>query len=122
MKITGFVLDNSQNTLAIALSVNKHITDTQLSFEYLRVNSPVQQSKSGQANVISHKKNVVLTSIESVAKHGYRFTFNDGHSAIYNEDYIQTLVLEYEARWQGYLDELKLSGHSREAMIDIKQL
>jgi len=72
--------------------------------------------------VTSHKKNVLLTHIESVAKHGYRLIFDDGHSAIFSEEYIQTLALEYESRWKNYLDELKISGHSREAMIDIKQL
>ena len=123
MKITRFIIDNALHSLAIEFSANKNITDAQLSFEYLRISSvpsSVNKLKSGQ--VTSHKKGVLLTHIESVAKHGYRLIFDDGHSVIFSEEYIQTLALEYESRWQSYLDELKVSGHSREAMIDIKQL
>jgi DUF971 family protein len=125
MIITRFILDYSQRTLMLEFTVSEKIANTQLSFEYLRVNSPsnsTQKPKTDQPLIISHKKDVVITNIESVAKHGFRFIFNDGHSAIYNEDYIRMLVFEHEARWQGYLDELKVSGHSREAIIEIKQL
>jgi DUF971 family protein len=123
MKITHFIIDNALHSLAIEFSPNKNISDAQLSFEYLRISSAASSAnklKSGQ--VTSNKKNVLLTRIESVAKHGYRLIFDDGHSAIFSEEYIQTLALEYESRWQNYLSELKISGHSREAMIDIKQL
>jgi len=123
MKITRFIIDNALNSLAIEFSSNKNISNAQLSFEYLRISSaasPANKLKPGQ--VTSHKKNVLLTRIESVAKHGYRLIFDDGHSAIFSEEYIQTLVLEYESRWQSYLSELKISGHSRETMIDFKQL
>ncbi|TYK66069.1 gamma-butyrobetaine hydroxylase-like domain-containing protein [Colwellia echini] len=128
MKITQFILNTAPHTLTIELSKSVKLNDlkehsTQLSFEYLRISSPdeaAQKSKQGQ--IVCHKKEVSLTSIESVAKHGYRFIFDDGHSAIYSEDYILQLALEYEDRWQHYLTELKNSGHSREAMIDFKQL
>jgi len=123
MKITRFIIDNALHSLAIEFSTNKNITEAQLSFEYLRISSaasPASKVKAGQ--VISHKKNVLLTHIESVAKHGYRLIFDDGHSVIFSEAYLQTLALEYESRWQDYLGELKISGQSREAMIDIKQL
>ena len=123
MKITRFIIDNALHCLAIEFSTNNNITNAQLSFEYLRISSAASsanKTKAGQ--VTSHKKNVLLTHIESVAKHGYRLIFNDGHSIIFSEEYLQTLALEYESRWQRYLDELKISGHSREAMIDIKQL
>ena len=125
MKIQGFILDNDQRKLMVEFSANEKITATELSFEYLRISSPessAKNMKNGQKAVISHKKNVVLTMIESVAKHGYRLIFDDAHSAIYSEDTLQTLVLEYEQRWNNYLAELKASGHSREAMIDFKQL
>ncbi len=123
MKITRFIIDNALNSLVIEFSTNKNITDAQLSFEYLRISSAANSAnKTKPEQVTSHKKAVLLTHIESVAKHGYRLIFNDGHSIIFSEEYLQTLALEYESRWQYYLDELKISGHSREAMIDIKQL
>ena len=125
MKITSFIIDNKPSNLLIEFSVSENIATTHLSFEYLRIStpaSPAKKMKNGQAVIISHKKQVVLSSIEGVAKHGYRLIFDDGHTAIYSEDYIQTLTLEYEVRWQGYLNALQASGHSREAMIDIKQL
>jgi DUF971 family protein len=125
MKIQSFILDNDQRKLMVEFSANEKITATELSFEYLRISSPdssAKKMKNGQVAVISHKKNVLLTAIESVAKHGYRLIFDDGHSALYSEDTLQTLVLEYEQRWHNYLAELKASGHSREAMIDFKQL
>jgi len=124
MKIINFIIDNKQNNLVIEFSVHESMESTQLSFEYLRISSPVSAAKNIKSGdqVISHKKSVVLISIESVAKHGYRFIFNDGHNAIYSEAYIHELSLEYEQRWQVYLTKLKASGHSREAMIDITQL
>lgn len=125
MKISHFIIDNALHSLAIEFSASDKIKSAQLSFEYLRISSEANSAKklkAGHTQVTSHKKDVRLVKIESVAKHGYRLIFNDGHSAIYSEEYIQTLALEYEVRWQHYLAELKGSGHSREAMIDIKQL
>jgi len=125
MKIQRFVLDNDKNRLRIEFSASEKITDKTLSFEYLRISSPANSAKkmkNGQVATISHKKNVTLTTIESVAKHGYRLIFDDAHEAIYSEDTILTLAIEYKQRWDNYLVELKASGHSREAMIDITQL
>tara|TARA_R100001377_G_scaffold16664_1_gene8411 strand:- start:2517 stop:2894 length:378 start_codon:yes stop_codon:yes gene_type:complete len=125
MKITRFIIDGALHNLTIEFSANENITSAQLSFEYLRISSDAnsaKKNKAGQIQVTSHKKNVLLISIESVAKHGYRLIFDDDHSAIYSEDFLQTLALEHEIRWENYLSDLKDSGHSREAMIDFKQL
>ena len=91
-------------------------------YELALMRTQLKKNKAGQIQVTSHKKNVLLISIESVAKHGYRLIFDDDHSAIYSEDFLQTLALEHEIRWENYLSDLKDSGHSREAMIDFKQL
>lgn len=125
MKIQHFVLDNDQKKLKVEFSASEKVTDTALSFEYLRISSPensAKKMKNGQVAIVSHKKDVTLINIESVAKHGYRFIFDDGHNAIFSEDTLQTLAIEFEERWSNYLSELKASGHSREAMIDFKQL
>jgi len=125
MKIQSFILDNNQKKLKIEFSASESTIDTELSFEYLRISSPANSAKkmkNGQVAIISHKKDVALINIESVAKHGYRLIFDDGHNAIFSEDTLQTLAVEFEERWSNYLSELKTSGHSREAMIDFKQL
>lgn len=117
MIITGFIINNVEKTLTIN-SVNSK--GAQLSFEYLRVLTPAIGNK--QQALISHKKSITLTAIENVGKHGYRLTFDDQHSAIYSSDYLELLVKEQAQRWQHYLSEIKASGHSREAMINITQL
>lgn len=125
MKITRFIIDDNQHSLTIEFTASKAIANAELNFEYLRISSPANSAKklkSGQAAITSHKKAVLLVNIESVAKHGYRLIFDDDHSAIYSKEYLQILAVEYETRWQKYLTELKARGHSREAMIDIKQL
>lgn len=118
MKIEGFTLNQPEKHLTIAFSRKKTF---QLSFEYLRVFSP-QTIESKTAAVEAHKKQVRLLVIEAVGKHGYRFIFDDNHSAIYSFSYLEALALEQKQRWQQYLAQLKASGHSREAMINIKQL
>ncbi len=123
MTITRLLLDNEQRSLAVEFSTASE--SEQLSYEYLRISSEAianKKLKNGQQFIASHKKNVLLTKIESVAKHGFRFIFDDGHEDIYSEAYLKVLIQEYPVRWQRYLTALKASGHSREAMIDIKQL
>jgi len=118
VKIERFTLNQSQKHLTIAFSRKKAF---ELSFEYLRVFSP-QTMQDKTATIATHKKQVQLMAIEAVSKHGYRFIFDDDHSAIYSFDYLEVLANEQAQRWQQYLAQLKASGHSREAMIDIKQL
>ena len=121
MKINQFSFDNNQQ-LTITFSAAEGLIRKQLSFEYLRISSPEKPTGQNTLSIISHKKDVTLVNIESVGKHGYRFIFNDNHSAIYSESYIEIIAFNYEERWQQYLADLKVSGHSREAMINIKQL
>jgi len=116
MTISAFTLNNAEKSLTIILNSKA----TQLSFEYLRVFSPTQGAK--QPTLVTHKKAITLTAIENVGKHGHRLIFDDQHSAIYSSDYFSLLIEERATRWQAYLNELKASGHSREAMINITQL
>lgn len=121
MTIKRFIINKTDKTLSLQVELAKDNTQVEcyiLSFEYLRISLPSVKNKT----VISHKKQVELLAIEPVAKHGYRFLFDDQHSAIYSDDYLQELITEHDFRWQAYLDELKGSGHSREAMITIKQV
>jgi len=122
MTIKRFIINKTDKNLSLLVNLAKTQEKSYLlSFEYLRISSPVSSAKKPQT-VISHKKQVQLLAIESVAKHGYRLIFDDQHSAIFSDDYLQRLITEQTPRWQTYLDELKSSGHSREAMINIKQV
>jgi len=122
MIITDFIINNTENSLTINIIMSKAVKgkNAQLSFEYLRVFSPITGNK--QQVLVSHKKSVILTAIENVGKHGYRLLFDDQHSEIYSSDYLALLIKEQDQRWQYYLAELKDSGQSREPMINITQL
>ena len=119
MSIKKFIICKNEKSLTINFVKGKAAC---LSFEYLRVNTPQLSSSAKQESLVTHKKNVVLNSIENVGKHGYRFIFDDQHSAIYTGDFLALLTSEHKQRWQQYLEKLKASGHSREAMINITQL
>lgn len=119
MNINQFIINPNEKSLTINFIKGKAAC---LSFEYLRVFTPTINNSPKQQTLVTHKKLVVLSAIENVAKHGFRLVFNDKHSAIYSSEYLALLIKEYEQRWQHYLIELHDSGHSREAMINITQL
>jgi len=119
MTIKQFTINNNEKNLTIDL-INGELVC--LSFEYLRVFTPTVNSSPKQQSLVTHKKLVILTTIENVGKHGYRLVFDDQHSAIYSAEYLTLLIKEHKQRWQHYLTEIQASGHSREAMIDITQL
>ena len=119
MSIKSFLI----NTNKKSITINFINGDTAcLNFEYLRIATPVKNSSAKQTNLVTHKKLVLLNAIENVGKHGYRFIFDDQHSAIYTESYLDGLCQRNNELWQQYLNELKASGHSREAMITITEL
>ena len=124
MKINHFVIDNTAKELTVEFFEDISKNDTKLSFEFLRVCSDSHQAKNKnrKPQLVSHKKNILLNTIECVAKHGYRLIFDDGYSVVLSDDSFRCLIIERQQRWQDYLDELQASGHSREAMIEIKQL
>lgn len=136
LAVSRFILDNNKASLIVTFSASK-TTEQQtcsLSFEFLRVFTPenyharyseqAQQGQSAQkaAPMICHKKQVKLLNIEPVAKYGYRLIFDDQHSAIYSPAHLQQVFQQSDSLWQRYLIDLKNSGHSREASIDITQL
>ena len=122
MTIKHFIINKKEKNLSLIRGqVETKVDVSLLSFEYLRISTP--EDNNGQIKaIISHKKQVQLLAIESVAKHGYRFLFDDQHSAIYSDYYLQTLIAEQTDRWQAYLDKLKSSGHSRDTIINIQQV
>ena len=119
MNIQNFIINTREKSLTVNFINGKTAC---LSFEYLRVFTPKVSDSQKQKTLVTHKKQVILTTIENVGKHGYRLIFDDQHSDIYPAEYVALLIKEYKQRWQHYLNELKASGHSREAMIGITQL
>lgn len=121
LTIKCLTLDNQQGSLHISLASDDEqlVQAWTFSFEFLRVISLAPDPK---APIATHKKQVQLTHVESVGKHGFRFCFDDGFTAIYNVDQLALLHNQAEQLWQQYLAELKKSGHTREATINITQL
>jgi DUF971 family protein len=126
MSIKRFIINNSNASLTVIFDdiAQKHNAEVALRFEYLRVFAPTNEKgqATGLTPKVYHKKQVQLLNIESVAKHGYRLTFDDGHRDIYSHDYLAILAREYQTRWQHYLQSANTASNSREAMIDIKEV
>jgi len=121
--IQQFVINKTTSSLSF-FSNEKDDDVIHLSFEYLRVFAPTNEKGQaiGAIPKVYHKKQVKLLAIESVAKYGYRFIFDDGHSNIYSDDYLQILASEYQQRWQNYLQSTSAAINSREATIEIKEV
>ena len=121
MQITQLALNEQTNFLNLSFADN---FSQSLSYEFMRVYSPNEKtSKKGQAkDPVSHKKMVKLLAIEPLAKHGFRLVFDDQHSAIYSAQLLQEYAHNKARLWQEYIDALAITGHSREAMIDITQI
>jgi DUF971 family protein len=86
--------------------------------ELLRVLSPsaeVQGHSPQQRVTVPGKRDVAILRIEPVGNYAVRIVFDDMHdTGIYSWDYLHTLGLEKEARWQSYLDELAGKNLSRD--------
>ena len=93
-----------------------------LSFEYLRVNSPSAEVKGhgpGQEVLQTGKENVQVTAIEPVGHYAVRLIFDDGHdSGLYSWQYLYELATEHDSKWQAYLDRLKAAGYARQPVAD----
>lgn len=119
MKILAFTLNTQSNILDVGFDdQNEHY-----SFEYLRVFTPSEWQKSQpQAPKVFHKKQIKLTTIESLGKHGYRFIFDDGHQDIFTPEFLLNLAQQYKTYWPLYLEQTNSAGNNREMAIDITQL
>lgn len=118
--ITNFTLNKADTSLDVCLDPDIKLN---YSFEFLRVFSPSEWGKSQPAiPKVFHKKQVQLTSIESVGKHGYRFIFDDGHKDLFTPEYLNNIAQQYESLWSTYLSQTNNAGNNREQTIDITQL
>lgn len=89
----------------------------ELSFEFLRVNSPSAEVKGhgpGQEVLQTGKEDVQITAIEPIGHYAVRLVFDDGHdTGLYTWKYLYDLGAERDSRWQAYLDRLKAAGYAR---------
>ena len=87
-------------------------------FEFLRVFSPsaeVTGHTPDQAKLQVGKRDVVVNAVEPVGQYALRFSFSDGHdSGLYSWDYLYDLGLNQDTLWEGYLNNLKEVGASRD--------
>ena len=88
-----------------------------LSFEYLRVNSPsaeVTGHSQGQAILQTGKKDIQINKIDPIGHYAIKLHFDDGHnSGIYTWNYLYKLGKNQSSIWQNYLDRLKKEGYAR---------
>lgn len=89
-----------------------------LSAEMLRVMSPsaeVQGHSPSQRVTVARKRNVKIKELRPVGNYAVRIAFDDGHdTGLFSWTYLEELGREKDARWAGYLAELKAKGLSRE--------
>lgn len=87
------------------------------SAEMLRVMSPsaeVQGHSPEQRVTVPNKANVSIKQLLPVGNYAIRIVFDDGHdSGLFTWVYLAELGANKEAKWQGYLAELKEKGMSR---------
>lgn len=82
--------------------------------EFLRVHSPsaeVQGHGPGEDKLQVGKEDVNITAIEPVGHYAIKLVFDDNHdSGLYSWQYLYDLGVNYDAKWQNYLERLKAEG------------
>ena len=88
-----------------------------LPFEYLRVYSPSAEVKGhgpGQEVLQVGKENVEITAVEPIGNYAVQLFFDDGHdTGLYSWDVLYELGVNFQGKWQDYLNRLKEAGHER---------
>ncbi|ORE97813.1 DUF971 domain-containing protein [Aurantimonas sp. 22II-16-19i] len=90
----------------------------EFSAEMLRVLSPsaeVRGHSEADRKTMSGKRDVTIADLQPIGHYAIRIVFSDGHdSGLFSWSYLSELGRDKDARWQGYLDELKAKGLRRE--------
>jgi len=86
--------------------------------EYLRVYSPSAEVRGhgpGQEVLQSGKRDVGITTLETVGHYALRPSFSDGHdTGLFSWDYLYDLGVRHQELWQEYLARLAAAGASRD--------
>ncbi|WP_133408079.1 gamma-butyrobetaine hydroxylase-like domain-containing protein [Parashewanella tropica] len=115
-KVTHLKLKRKSRVLEIAFDGGEVHS---LSCEFLRVYSPsAEVQQHGNPVLVTHKKNVNISAIETVGHYAVKLVFDDGHdSGIYSWALLYQFTKDYQELWQSYLTRLKDNHGSREALI-----
>lgn len=96
--------------------------DDGLSFAYpaelLRVESPSAevQGHGGGKTIVAGRRNVGITSIDTVGNYAIRLNFDDGHdTGIYSWSYLREIGEHRDTIWQTYLSALEAQALSRDS-------
>ncbi|WP_394173557.1 gamma-butyrobetaine hydroxylase-like domain-containing protein [Thalassotalea litorea] len=121
MAVTEIVYNKAKRSLTLTFD---DAFVAELSAEFLRVYSPLEQTsvKGKPKPPVSNKKLVAISAIDNVAKHGLRIQFDDQHQAVYRQVLLHEYAHNQHRLWQEYIDALAVTGYTREANIEIKQL
>ena len=85
--------------------------------ELLRVESPSAevQQHGGDKMIVPGKRDVAVTSVESVGNYAVRLIFDDGHdTGIYTWSYLRELAEDRDELWAAYLAAPERKGLRRE--------
>lgn len=90
-----------------------------LSHEFLRVHSPSAEVRGhgrGQEVLQYGKRDVSILDVVTVGHYALQLIFSDDHeSGIYSWGYLQQLCLDYDKKWEEYLQRLEEAGKSRDS-------
>ena len=114
VQLSEIHLHQSSRVLELVFNDGKQFN---LSCEYLRVYSPsaeVAGHGPGQEVLQMGKEDVNITTLEPVGNYAVKLIFDDGHSTgIYTWDYLYDLSVNYDRKWQNYLQRLEDAGFER---------
>ena len=113
-RVTGITMHRASHVLEVSFDTDETFN---LSFEYLRVNSPSAevQGHAASQRVLQHgKQNVNIVEIVPVGRYGVLLKFDDGHdTGIYSWSVLHDLGVNQAKNWGDYLDALRNAGLSR---------
>lgn len=97
-----------------------------LSSEYLRVHSPsaeVMGHGPGEEVLQTGKLHVGIVDVKPVGNYAVQLVFDDGHdTGLYSWDYLYTLCLEQDQRWERYLERLAAADATRDPQAQVLKL
>ena len=111
---TNISLDKSKQSLSVEYDTGESFI---LSAEYLRTHSQSAEVKGhgkGQEILVTGKKDVLISTIETICNYAIKITFSDGHdTGLYSWKYLFELGENQENYWQAHLEKLKKAGAKR---------
>ncbi len=117
-KVTDLKLKRKSRILEVTFEDGSSYS---LSCEMLRVHSPSAEVHGhGNPKLVTHKKNVNITSITPVGHYAVKIVFDDGHdTGLFTWPVLFDLATNQTQLWEEYLARLRAEKGSREPLIDM---